>query len=61
MCASGCVTPAKCWERIADYVDEVRHARFWGGIHCRHSTEVGERMGRAIGRLTVENTLQPAP
>jgi hypothetical protein len=49
------------WERIADYVDEVRHARIWGGLHYRQSTEVGERMGRAIGRLTVENALQPAP
>ena len=49
------------WERIADYVDEVRHARIWGGIHYRHSTEVGERMGRAIGRLAIENALQPAP
>jgi len=47
------------WERIADYVDEVKQARIWGGVHYRQSTEVGERMGRAIGRLAVEGTLQP--
>lgn len=48
------------WERISDYVKEVNNARIWGGIHYRNSTEVGERMGRGIGRLTVESALQPA-
>jgi hypothetical protein len=48
------------FERIADYVTEVNNARIWGGIHYRNSTEVGERMGRGIGRLTVESVLQPA-
>jgi hypothetical protein len=47
------------WERIADYVDEVKQARIWAGVHYRHSTEVGERMGRAIGRLAVDAVLQP--
>jgi hypothetical protein len=41
------------WTRIADYVKEVNNARVWGGIHFRNSTEVGERMGRQIGRLAV--------
>lgn len=48
------------WERISDYVKDVNNARIWGGIHYRNSTEVGERMGRGIGRLTVESALQPA-
>ena len=48
------------WERISDYVKEVNNARIWGGIHYRNSTEVGERMGREIGRLAVESVLQPA-
>src|SRR5258708_39536375 len=47
------------WDRIADYVKEVDNARVWGGIHYRNSTEVGERMGREIGRLAVSNGLQP--
>ncbi|HTO46378.1 MAG TPA: vanadium-dependent haloperoxidase [Burkholderiales bacterium] len=46
------------WERISDYVKEVSNARVWGGIHYRNSTEVGERMGREIGRL--QSVLQPA-
>ncbi len=49
------------WERIADYVTEVDNARVWGGIHYRNSTEVGERMGRAIGRLVVTSVLKPLP
>lgn len=48
------------WERIADYVTEVDHARIWGGIHYRNSTEVGERMGREIGRLVVASAMRPA-
>ena len=48
------------WERIADYVKEVDNARVWGGIHYRNSTEVGERMGRAIGNLVVTTVLQRA-
>jgi len=47
------------FERIADYVREVDEARIWGGIHYRNSTEVGERMGRAIGRYAVANGLKP--
>jgi PAP2 superfamily len=49
------------WQRIADYVIEVNHARIWGGIHYRTSTEVGERMGRAIGALAVASMLQRLP
>ena len=37
------------WERLADIVTEISNARVWGGIHYRHSTRVGEQMGRAIG------------
>ena len=48
------------FERIADYVKEVDNARIWGGIHYRNSTEVGERMGREIGRLVVASVLVPA-
>ena len=47
------------WTRIGDYVTEVNHARIWGGIHYRHSTEVGETMGRQIGTLAVKRMLTP--
>jgi hypothetical protein len=48
------------FERLADYVNEVDNARIWGGIHYRNSTEVGERMGREIGRLVSSSVLVPA-
>lgn len=48
------------WERISDYVKEVNNARIWGGIHYRNTTEVGERMGREIGRLAITGAMQPA-
>jgi hypothetical protein len=48
------------WESLSDYVKEVDNARIWGGIHYRNSTEVGERMGKAIGRLAVTSVMQPA-
>jgi len=47
------------FERIAEYVREVDEARIWGGMHYRNSTEVGERMGRAIGAYAVANGLKP--
>jgi hypothetical protein len=47
------------WTRIADYVTEVNNARIWGGLHYRHSTEVGEAMGRKIGALAIKESLTP--
>ena len=47
------------WARISDYVKEVNDARIWGGIHYRHSTQVGEAMGRQIGALAVKSILAP--
>jgi len=48
------------WERLSEYVKEVGNARVWGGIHYRSSTEVGERMGKEIGRLAVTAAMRPA-
>jgi len=39
------------FEKISDYVTEVSNARIWAGVHYRNSTEVGQRMGREIGKL----------
>ena len=47
------------WTRIADYVQEVDNARVWGGVHFRTSTEVGEAMGRRIGKLAAATLLPP--
>ena len=49
----------RSWTRIDDYVQEVKNARVWGGIHYRNSADVGEQMGRAIGQLTVKTAMTP--
>lgn len=41
----------RSWDRIEDMVDEVRMARICGGMHYRHSTEVGAAMGRKVGEI----------
>jgi hypothetical protein len=48
------------WEKLADIVAEISNARVWGGIHYRHSTRVGEQMGRAIGEVALKRYLQAA-
>lgn len=47
------------WRRTAALVDEVKAARILGGVHYRNSTDVGARMGSAIGRLA-QQRIAPA-
>jgi len=39
------------WTRTEDVVREVSEARIYDGVHYRHSTEVGNRMGEQVGAL----------
>jgi PAP2 superfamily len=39
------------WTRTEDVVEEVSNARMYDGVHFRHSTEVGNRMGEQVGAL----------
>ena len=34
-------------------------ARVWGGVHWRTSSEEGRRLGKRVGRLTVQKLLRP--
>jgi hypothetical protein len=38
---------------------EEANARVWGGMHWRHSTEVGTRVGSRVGRYTATHLLKP--
>jgi hypothetical protein len=38
---------------------EEGNARVWGGMHWRHSTEVGTRLGSRVGRYTARHLLKP--
>jgi hypothetical protein len=46
------------WTNLHVYADEVAHARIWAGFHYRFSVQVGQDMGRKIGRYVVENTMR---
>ena len=48
------------WTNVWAYADEVAMARIYAGFHYRFSTRVGQDMGRKIGRLAVQNLMQPA-
>ena len=39
--------------------DEEGNARVWGGMHWRHSSEVGTRVGSRVGRYTATHLLKP--
>lgn len=39
---------------------QVKEARIWGGIHYRHSCDVGEAVGHSIADYVVDNFLRPA-
>jgi hypothetical protein len=44
---------------LRDIIDDVSDARVFGGIHFRSDQEVGERMGRDVGRYNNHNRLRP--
>jgi hypothetical protein len=41
----------RTWTSVADFVQEVRLARIYDGVHYRNSGEVGTAMGKKIGEL----------
>jgi PAP2 superfamily len=47
------------WTNMWALTDEVSQARIWAGFHYRFSTQVGQDMGRKIGRYVAQNIMQP--
>jgi PAP2 superfamily protein len=47
------------WTSANAFTDEVSLARIYGGIHYRTSMIVGQRMGRQIGEVAVQQYLKP--
>jgi hypothetical protein len=50
----------RTWANPAEFVREVSEARIAAGVHYRNSTEVGQAMGRQIGKLA-ERRFREAP
>jgi len=46
------------YESINDIHAEESNARVWGGMHWRHSTEVGTRVGTRVGHYTATHLLK---
>ena len=44
---------------IAQMAEEHKNVRIWGGIHFRHSLEVGYDMGKKIAAYLIDNSLKP--
>ena len=49
------------WKSIDDFMEEVRMARIYDGVHYRTSTVVGNEMGMKIGALVTQKFARPAP
>jgi hypothetical protein len=46
------------WTNLWTYADEVAMARIYSGFHYRFSTQIGQNMGRQIGKLVVETLMR---
>jgi hypothetical protein len=44
---------------VAEVLAEEGNARVWGGMHWRHSTEVGTTLGKKVGKYTATHLLKP--
>ena len=48
------------WDSAEAFMDEVRMARIYDGVHYRNSTEVGNQLGMAVGTLVQQRFAAPA-
>jgi hypothetical protein len=48
----------RSWTNPDEFVREVSEARILAGVHYRNSTEVGQEMGRRIGKLATQAFLE---
>jgi PAP2 superfamily len=47
------------YESVEEIHAEESNARVWGGMHWRHSTEVGTRIGTRVGHYAATHLLKP--
>jgi hypothetical protein len=51
---------SRTYSKLSSIVAEASNARIWGGIHWRTDQEVGEELGRKVGRHVAATQLLPA-
>ena len=47
------------WKSVADFMEEVKMARIYDGVHYRNSTVVGNDMGMKVGALVTQKFAKP--
>jgi hypothetical protein len=47
------------WTSVADFMEEVKVARIYDGVHYRNSSNVGNEVGMKVGNLVVEKFARP--
>ncbi|MBW8892524.1 MAG: vanadium-dependent haloperoxidase [Burkholderiales bacterium] len=47
------------WDSVEAFMDEVRMARVYDGVHYRNSTEVGNQLGMTVGALVQKSFAAP--
>ncbi len=50
---------AREWTSVADFMEEVKMARIYDGVHYRNSTVVGNDIGMKVGALVVQRFARP--
>ena len=50
----------RTYTNVKEIHAEEGNARVWGGMHFRHSTEVGTDVGSKVGKYTATHLLKPA-
>jgi hypothetical protein len=48
------------WKSVADFMEEVKVARIYDGVHYRNSSNVGNELGMKVGNLVVAKFARPA-
>jgi hypothetical protein len=50
---------AREWKSVAEFMEEVKMARIYDGVHYRTSTVVGNDLGMKVGKLVTEQFARP--
>lgn len=49
----------RTWDSVEAFMEEVRMARIYDGVHYRNSTEVGNQLGMSVGALVQQRFAMP--
>jgi hypothetical protein len=52
------VRPARTYEQAGEMIGEMSNARVWGGLHYRHSVDVGADLGRKVASWALARYFQ---